>query len=165
MSLPASSRRCRNRRQPSHRGGLRDGDLTAELIARGDTSRRARRCTRAGDAVWPRLVRRDLPPARPARRRSIGTRTTASQIAADSIVCELRGPARSIVTGERTALNFLQTLSGPRPRRARSSSSSPARARASSTRARRCRACGSRRSTPYAAAAARTIVSACSTPC
>jgi nicotinate-nucleotide pyrophosphorylase (carboxylating) len=29
----------------------------------------------------------------------------------DAVVCELRGPAHSIVTGERTALNFLQTLS------------------------------------------------------
>ena len=28
------------------------------------------------------------------------------------MVCEIQGPARSIVTGERTALNFLQTLSG-----------------------------------------------------
>lgn len=27
-------------------------------------------------------------------------------------ICELRGPARPILTGERTALNFLQTLSG-----------------------------------------------------
>ena len=27
-------------------------------------------------------------------------------------VCDIRGPARAIVTGERTALNFLQTLSG-----------------------------------------------------
>lgn len=27
-------------------------------------------------------------------------------------VCELEGPARSLLTGERTALNFLQTLSG-----------------------------------------------------
>jgi nicotinate-nucleotide pyrophosphorylase (carboxylating) len=31
---------------------------------------------------------------------------------ADAIVCELHGRARSILTGERTALNFLQTLSG-----------------------------------------------------
>jgi nicotinate-nucleotide pyrophosphorylase (carboxylating) len=30
----------------------------------------------------------------------------------DALVCTLRGPTRSIVTGERTALNFLQTLSG-----------------------------------------------------
>jgi nicotinate-nucleotide pyrophosphorylase (carboxylating) len=28
------------------------------------------------------------------------------------IVCEIRGPARGLVTAERTALNFLQTLSG-----------------------------------------------------
>jgi len=34
------------------------------------------------------------------------------RIAADSVVCEIEGPARSVVTGERTALNFLQTLSG-----------------------------------------------------
>lgn len=31
---------------------------------------------------------------------------------AGDVVCELDGPARSIVTGERSALNFLQTLSG-----------------------------------------------------
>jgi nicotinate-nucleotide pyrophosphorylase (carboxylating) len=33
-------------------------------------------------------------------------------VAADTTVCELRGGARGIVSGERTALNFLQTLSG-----------------------------------------------------
>jgi nicotinate-nucleotide pyrophosphorylase (carboxylating) len=33
-------------------------------------------------------------------------------IPADSVVCEIHGPARPILTGERTALNFLQTLSG-----------------------------------------------------
>ncbi|HKV96013.1 MAG TPA: carboxylating nicotinate-nucleotide diphosphorylase [Gammaproteobacteria bacterium] len=31
---------------------------------------------------------------------------------ADQIVCKLEGPARALLTGERTALNFLQTLSG-----------------------------------------------------
>ena len=30
----------------------------------------------------------------------------------DDIVCKLVGPARALLTGERTALNFLQTLSG-----------------------------------------------------
>jgi nicotinate-nucleotide pyrophosphorylase (carboxylating) len=30
----------------------------------------------------------------------------------DQVVCELAGPARALLTGERTALNFLQTLSG-----------------------------------------------------
>lgn len=30
----------------------------------------------------------------------------------DQLLCRLEGPARSLLTGERTALNFLQTLSG-----------------------------------------------------
>lgn len=30
----------------------------------------------------------------------------------NQLLCELRGPARAVLTGERTALNFLQTLSG-----------------------------------------------------
>jgi nicotinate-nucleotide pyrophosphorylase (carboxylating) len=34
------------------------------------------------------------------------------EVDANTIVCELSGSARGIVTGERTALNFLQTLSG-----------------------------------------------------
>lgn len=33
-------------------------------------------------------------------------------IEANDIVCRLEGPARALVTGERTALNFLQTISG-----------------------------------------------------
>ncbi|MEO8307411.1 MAG: carboxylating nicotinate-nucleotide diphosphorylase [Pseudomonadota bacterium] len=33
-------------------------------------------------------------------------------ILANSTICEIRGPARAILTGERCALNFLQTLSG-----------------------------------------------------
>jgi len=34
-----------------------------------------------------------------------------ARVAADTKLCELSGPARSILTGERTALNFLQLLS------------------------------------------------------
>ena len=34
------------------------------------------------------------------------------QIANNTVVCQLQGPARSLLTAERTALNFLQTLSG-----------------------------------------------------
>lgn len=33
------------------------------------------------------------------------------RVRANSVLCELRGPARSLLTGERTAMNFLQTLS------------------------------------------------------
>jgi nicotinate-nucleotide pyrophosphorylase (carboxylating) len=38
--------------------------------------------------------------------------TEGSHVAADAALCEIRGRARSILTGERCALNFLQTLSG-----------------------------------------------------
>jgi nicotinate-nucleotide pyrophosphorylase (carboxylating) len=34
------------------------------------------------------------------------------RVAPDQVLCHLRGPARALLTGERTALNFLQTLSG-----------------------------------------------------
>ncbi|MCK9607771.1 MAG: carboxylating nicotinate-nucleotide diphosphorylase [Methylomonas sp.] len=33
------------------------------------------------------------------------------EVAADSLLCQLHGPARALLTGERTALNLLQTLS------------------------------------------------------
>src|SRR5581483_123433 len=33
------------------------------------------------------------------------------RIAADSVIFEIAGPARAVLTGERTALNFLQLLS------------------------------------------------------
>jgi nicotinate-nucleotide pyrophosphorylase (carboxylating) len=38
--------------------------------------------------------------------------TDGQDVRADSIVCSLAGNARALLTGERTALNFLQTLSG-----------------------------------------------------
>ena len=34
------------------------------------------------------------------------------QMQADSVVCEIKGPARSLMTAERAAMNFLQLLSG-----------------------------------------------------
>ena len=33
-------------------------------------------------------------------------------VAADTVVCKVSGPARGLLTGERSAINFLQTLSG-----------------------------------------------------
>lgn len=34
------------------------------------------------------------------------------RVAANTVVCEVEGPARAVLTAERSALNFLQTLSG-----------------------------------------------------
>jgi nicotinate-nucleotide pyrophosphorylase (carboxylating) len=90
---------------------LRDGDLTAELIGRYTTAvarviarEPATLCGRA----WFDETFRQLD----GRVSVSWDAADGEAIAADTIVCELRGPARSIVTGERTALNFLQTLSG-----------------------------------------------------
>ncbi len=90
---------------------LRDGDLTAELISAA-TLAVARVIARepaivCGRAWFDETFRQLDPRVAVAWRAADGT-----SIAADAVVCELRGPARSIVTGERTALNFLQTLSG-----------------------------------------------------
>jgi nicotinate-nucleotide pyrophosphorylase (carboxylating) len=38
--------------------------------------------------------------------------TDGDRIAADRVIFEIAGPARSVLTGERTALNFMQLLSG-----------------------------------------------------
>jgi nicotinate-nucleotide pyrophosphorylase (carboxylating) len=90
---------------------LRDGDLTAELIDRytGAVARVIARepATLCGRAWFDEAFRQLDPRVTVSWHAADGDR-----IAADLVVCELRGPARSIVTGERTALNFLQTLSG-----------------------------------------------------
>ncbi|MBN6742473.1 carboxylating nicotinate-nucleotide diphosphorylase [Acidithiobacillus ferrivorans] len=38
--------------------------------------------------------------------------TDGASVAPDQVLCILEGPARALLSGERTALNFLQTLSG-----------------------------------------------------
>jgi nicotinate-nucleotide pyrophosphorylase (carboxylating) len=90
---------------------LGSGDLTAELI---DSSTRARArvvarepATLCGRAWFDETFRQLDQRVAVAWRAADGAR-----IDADDVVCEITGPARSILTGERTALNFLQTLSG-----------------------------------------------------
>ncbi len=86
------------------------GDLTAALVAAAQQAH-ASIITRA-DAVlcgqpWVEQVFRQLDPG-------IAITWLASEgarISAGATVCELRGAARPLLTGERTALNFLQTLS------------------------------------------------------
>jgi nicotinate-nucleotide pyrophosphorylase (carboxylating) len=90
---------------------LRDGDLTAELIPR-TTPAVARVLAREPAVLCGRAWFDEAFRQLDARVAVTWHAADGSQIAAESIVCELRGPARSIVTGERTALNFLQMLSG-----------------------------------------------------
>ena len=86
------------------------GDLTAQLIPE-DAAGHARVLTRE-DAVlcgtaWFEACFRALDPAvQIAWHAGDGDRIHAGQT-----VCEITGPARALLTAERTALNFLQTLS------------------------------------------------------
>lgn len=87
------------------------GDLTAALVPEGQAAV-ARVLARESAVLcgrpWFDEVFRQLDP-------SIDVRWAAADgapLQPGMVVCELRGDARAILSGERTALNFLQTLSG-----------------------------------------------------
>ena len=86
------------------------GDITASLIP-ADEQGRAEIITRE-DAVlcgipWVDEVFRQL-----GEMEIEWVAADGDRIAADTVLCTLSGPTRTLLTGERTALNFLQTLMG-----------------------------------------------------
>jgi nicotinate-nucleotide pyrophosphorylase (carboxylating) len=87
------------------------GDLTAALISPCASARAeviSREAAVLCGAAWFDAVFRELDAAaRVAWRVADG-----EAIAPDQVVCTVQGPARALLSGERTALNFLQTLSG-----------------------------------------------------
>jgi nicotinate-nucleotide pyrophosphorylase (carboxylating) len=87
------------------------GDLTAALVPAGRRGR-ATVITRESAVIcgrpWFDEVFRQLDPSV----RVDWDVAEGSAVLPDQRLCRLEGPARSLLTGERTALNFLQTLSG-----------------------------------------------------
>lgn len=88
-----------------------DGDITAALIPADDPARGRVICreqaTICGTA-WVDEVFRQVDPAV-----SITWQVRdGDQVEPDQVLFTFEGPARSLLTGERAALNFLQTLSG-----------------------------------------------------
>jgi nicotinate-nucleotide pyrophosphorylase (carboxylating) len=86
------------------------GDLTARLVP--DAEAQAELVTRE-DAVlcgtaWFDEVFRQLD----ARVRVAWLKHDGERVSANTLLCRLDGPARPLLSGERSALNFLQTLSG-----------------------------------------------------
>lgn len=86
------------------------GDLTAALVP--DTETHAELVTRedavlCGTAWFDEVFRQLDPRVAVAWQHRDGERVTAG-----AVLCQVTGPTRAILTGERTALNFLQTLSG-----------------------------------------------------
>jgi nicotinate-nucleotide pyrophosphorylase (carboxylating) len=87
------------------------GDLTAALVPAG-RSGRATVITRESAVIcgqpWVDAVFRRLDPSV----RVEWEVAEGASVGPDQLLCRLAGQARSLLTGERTALNFLQTLSG-----------------------------------------------------
>ncbi len=87
------------------------GDLTANLIP-GATTARAQVISREEavlcGAAWFDEVFRQLD----RKVRVDWNARDGEPVRENQVLCTLDGPARAILTGERTALNFLQTLSG-----------------------------------------------------
>ncbi|KKO45022.1 nicotinate-nucleotide pyrophosphorylase [Arsukibacterium ikkense] len=95
---------------------LADGDITASLIPASQDatatiiSREA--CVVCGTA-WVDEVFAQLNRASAAGQVSISWQVNdGDNVPANSLLCTLSGPARLLLTGERSALNFLQLLSG-----------------------------------------------------
>jgi len=88
-----------------------DGDLTAALIPAATRARAtviSRESAVLCGAAWFEEVFSQLDPAID----TVWEVKDGDRIERDQLLCTLHGPARSLLTGERTALNFLQTLSG-----------------------------------------------------
>ena len=87
------------------------GDITAGLIAARARAQARVLCREAAvlcGSAWFNEAFHQLDPSVEIRWHF----QDGEPIAADSVLCELRGSARVLLTGERTALNFLQLLSG-----------------------------------------------------
>jgi nicotinate-nucleotide pyrophosphorylase (carboxylating) len=88
-----------------------DGDITAALIPENEQARARIICREAGvlcGKAWVDEVFRQIDPAV-----KLSWHVADGELlSADTLLFELEGSARSLLTGERTALNFLQLLSG-----------------------------------------------------
>jgi nicotinate-nucleotide pyrophosphorylase (carboxylating) len=86
------------------------GDVTAQLVPATQTVR-GRVITREAAILsgrpWVEAVFRKLDP----NIKLTWHATDGDRIVADQVIFEIAGPARAVLTGERTALNFLQLLS------------------------------------------------------
>jgi len=92
------------------REDIGSGDVTAQLIGAATQARARVLCRESavicGTAWFDETFRQIDAAVRVHWRVADGER-----VAADALLCELEGPARALLTGERTALNFLQLLS------------------------------------------------------
>jgi len=87
------------------------GDVTAQLIDPGSSAVADIVCRESAVLCGTAWVDETFA-ALDGQCRVQWNRHDGDAVAEDERVCTIEGPARALVTGERTALNFLQTLSG-----------------------------------------------------
>ncbi len=90
---------------------LGDGDLTAALIPEASRSKVQIIARESGVVCGTDWVDQVFQRLDPTIKIDWNFRD-GQQVAADDLLCRLRGNTRALLSGERTALNFLQTLSG-----------------------------------------------------
>ncbi|MEE4277049.1 MAG: carboxylating nicotinate-nucleotide diphosphorylase [Halieaceae bacterium] len=93
------------------REDLGSGDITAELLREAETAE-ASVITREAGVLCGRAWVDSVFASVDSRCELRWHRDDGDRIAAGDLLFEARGPARALLTAERTALNFLQTLSG-----------------------------------------------------
>ena len=88
-----------------------DGDLTAQLVPAEQTARATvitrEKAVFCGSSWFDEVFKQLGDQVKVSWRAGDGAR-----VSPNDILCTLEGPARAILTGERTALNFVQLLSG-----------------------------------------------------
>lgn len=93
------------------REDLGSGDLTAALVPAGQQVEAAIFARQDAVICGQAWVERVFAQVDPAIRVEWQV-DEAQRVANDALLCRVNGPARGLLTAERTALNFLQTLSG-----------------------------------------------------
>ena len=90
---------------------LGTGDLTARLLpadAQATAGVISRQSAVLCGVAWFNAVFQQIEP----QITCVWHQQDGDHIQPDAVICQMHGPARAVLTGERTALNFLQTLSG-----------------------------------------------------
>ncbi len=109
--MPPSTERIREDVRRALDEDIGDGDVTAKLLPAGANARARVVCREQAVIAgrpWFDACHHQID----AATRIAWHVAEGEQVAPDTVVCTLEGAARSLVTGERSALNFLQTLSG-----------------------------------------------------
>ncbi len=111
MLLEALDQRIRSTVRNALEEDLGKGDITAELISQ-DVVAKAKVISREAGVLcginWFNTVFQELDD----RVQTDWAVQEGELVSPNQILCTLTGPARPLLSGERTALNFLQTLSG-----------------------------------------------------